>query len=115
MGVIKIADNIISPLGLTTRENYQAVKEGRTGLCRYEHFDDIPEPFTASLIDSSVLDRRIYECGLDLQSYTRFERMVILSVWQALQSTDIDASSPRLLFVLSTTKGNVSLLNPRIG
>ncbi|HCN52703.1 MAG: 3-oxoacyl-ACP synthase [Prevotella sp.] len=115
MGVIKIADNIISPLGLTTRENYQAVKEGRTGLCRYEHFDDIPEPFTASLIDSSVLDRRIYECGLDLQSYTRFERMVILSVWQALQSTDIDASSPRLLFVLSTTKGNVSLLDPRIG
>lgn len=115
MGVIKIADNIISPLGFTTSENYQAVKEGRTGLRRYEHFDDIPEPFTASLIDSSALDRRIHECGLCLQSYTRFERMIILSVWQALQSTDIDASSPRVLFLLSTTKGNVSLLDPRMG
>ncbi len=115
MGVIKIADNIISPLGFTTSENYQAVKEGRTGLRRYEHFDDIPEPFTASLIDSSALDRRIHECGLCLQSYTRFERMIILSVWQALQSTDIDVSSPRVLFLLSTTKGNVSLLDPQMG
>ena len=34
--VIKIADNIISPLGSTTAENYQAILSGRSELRFYE-------------------------------------------------------------------------------
>ena len=43
------ADNILSPLGFTTAENYRAVKSGRSSLQRYDHRWPGAPPFTASL------------------------------------------------------------------
>ncbi len=104
----KIADNIISPLGMTTEENYLAVKKGDSRLARYEGLWDIPEPFCASLFTDSQRE------DLSLEGeYTRFERLLIHSIAQALSQTDIDTASPRVLFVFSTTKGNIELLDPR--
>ena len=34
--IVCLADNIVSPLGLTTAENYEAVKSGRSALRRYD-------------------------------------------------------------------------------
>lgn len=104
----KIADNIISPLGMTTEENYLAVKRGDSRLVRYEGLWDIPEPFCASLFTESQWE------DLSLEGeYTRFERMLIHSIAQALSQTDVDASSQRVLFIVSTTKGNIELLDSR--
>ena len=48
--VYKIADNILSPLGATTAENYQAVKAGRSALARYDQRWSLPDKvLTASL------------------------------------------------------------------
>ena len=44
-----VADNIISPLGLTTESNLEAVMSGSTSLHHYDKMDGIPFPFTASL------------------------------------------------------------------
>ena len=66
-----LATNITSPLGMTTAENYQAVKSGCSALHRYEGQWGLPEPFTASLFtdeqqrawpstDSPVLSRWPY-------------------------------------------------------
>ncbi len=102
----KIADNIYSPLGVTTAENYAAVKQGRSMLRSYPAGTmDLPEAFTASLFDWDRVE--------PLEGYTRFERIVIQSVSRALAQTDIDIHSDRVLFVLSTTKGNVELLDSR--
>ena len=102
----KIADNIYSPLGGTTDENYAAVKVGRSMLRSYPAGTmDLPEPFTASLFDWSRV-------GL-LDGYTRFESICIQSVGRALEQAGVDAASERLLFVLATTKGNVELLDNR--
>ena len=102
----KIADNICSPLGLTTAENYAAVKQGRSMLRSYPAGTmDLPEPFTASLFDWNQMEL--------LEGYTPFESLCIQSVSRALAQTDIDVRSERLLFILSTTKGNVSLLDSR--
>ncbi len=102
----KIADNIYSPLGVTTAENYAAVKQGRSMLHSYPAGTmDLPEAFTASLFDWDRVE--------PLDGYTRFERIVIQSVGRALAQTDIDVHSDRVLFVLSTTKGNVELLDSR--
>ena len=102
----KIADNIYSPLGVTTAENYAAVKQGRSMLHSYPAGTmDLPEAFTASLFDWGRVE--------PLDGYTRFERIVIQSVGRALAQTDIDVHSDRVLFVLSTTKGNVELLDSR--
>ena len=47
--VYRIADNIVSPLGMTTAENYRALKAGHTALRHYSHQWGLPEPFTAAL------------------------------------------------------------------
>ena len=104
--VLKIADNIYSPLGKTTEENYAAVKQGHSMLRSYPAGTmDLPEPFTASLFDWDSVDL--------IDGYTHFESIVIQSVRRALEQTDIDVQAPDVQFILSTTKGNVDLLDSR--
>lgn len=110
----KIADNITSPLGLTTTDNYKAVCEGKSCLKRYEGKWELPEPFVASLFqDGQIEDMFISEINSD-DAYTRFEKMVLLSATKAIEDSGIDASSDKTIFVLSTTKGNVSLLEKNV-
>ena len=102
--VYKLADNIISPLGATTEMNYQAVKSGISSLSRYDHLWNIPEPFTASLFSSE--QQKQYS----IDGLTRFESLAYCSVKEAIQHTNINLSSHRVVFILSTTKANVELL-----
>ena len=110
--IVSVAHNILSPLGMTTAENYAAVKAGRSMLKRYEGLWDLPEPFVASLMDRDKVEQDFVEIA-DNKQYTFFEKMIILSATKALKQTDIDPKSNKVLFVLSTTKGNVFLLDKR--
>lgn len=110
---VKVSDNIISPLGTTTEENYAAVKAGRSALRRYESTSDLPEPFFASLIDEDALAVEYAALG-GLDGYTRFERRMILSVSKALRGTGINPASDDVMFIISSTKGNVELLDSAV-
>ena len=110
--IVSLAHNILSPLGMTTAENYAAVKAGRSMLKRYDGLWGLPEPFVASLMDRDKVEQAFAEITDD-KSYTFFEKMIILSVTKALKQTDIDPTSDSVLFILSTTKGNVFLLDKR--
>ncbi len=103
--VFSIADSIVSPLGMTTAENYQAVKAGRSALQRYDHWWGLPDPFTASLFTDEQ-NRQLKVDGL-----TRFESLVVRSVQTALKQVALDMASERMVFVLSTTKANIELLS----
>ena len=108
--IVRIADNIVSPLGTTSEANYLAVKSGKSELKRYEGKWNLPEPFVASLIDRPSLDDEFAAHNID-DRFTFFEKVVILSSCKALANAKIDASSEKVLFILSTTKGNVHLLD----
>ena len=110
--IVSVAHNILSPLGMTSAENYAAVKAGRTELKRHEGLWNLPEPFTASLMDSKKVEELFSEIA-DNERYTFFEKMIILSAKRALEQTSIDPTSSKVLFILSTTKGNVFLLDKR--
>lgn len=110
--IVKVSDNIISPLGMTTAENYAAVKAGRSELKRYDGLWQLPEPFVASLMDRKKVEDAFAALARNAQ-YTFFEKMIILSAKKALENTNIDPASDRVLFILSTTKGNVFLLDER--
>ncbi len=99
--VFNIADNILSPLGATTEQNYQAVMAGRSALCHYANHPYLPAPFTASMF-SEEQSRQMLIGGL-----SRFESMVATSAKEALSKTNINPSSPKVLFVLSTTKADI--------
>ena len=103
--IFRISDNILSPLGETTKENYQAVRDGRSMLCRYDAYPGIPQPFTASLF-SDEQNRRMAVAGL-----TRFESLAYTSASRAIRESGIDPGSSRVVFILSTTKGNVELIS----
>ena len=103
--VYRIGDNITSPLGMTSMQNYQAVKAGHSALACYSNLWDIPTPFTAALFSTSQ-NQTLHRTGM-----TRFESLVIQSVTQALEGTDLNLKSPRVVFILSTTKANVEQLN----
>lgn len=110
--IVKVSDHIISPMGMSTAENYSAVKAGRSMLKRYEGHWGLPEPFVASLMDREKVEQAFAEIS-DNKPYTFFEKMIILSAAKALEQTDINPSSEKVLFILSTTKGNVFLLDKR--
>jgi 3-oxoacyl-[acyl-carrier-protein] synthase-1 len=110
--IVRIADNIVSPLGLTSSENYAAVKAGRSALKRYDGLWHLPEPFTASLMNREKVENVFAELA-DNEKYTFFEKMIILSTSRAIAEAKIDPTSDKVLFILSTTKGNVFLLDKR--
>ncbi len=88
-----LADNIISPLGTTSHENYLAVKNRQTGLHAYAPGSlGIPDAFTASLL-------------ADGQS--RFEAIATASAQRAIADSGIDPTADGVVLILSTTKGSI--------
>ena len=101
MPVFAIADNIISPLGITTEENFSAMLRGESGISRHEAGTIHTEPFYASLMRSSNKD--------DAEGYTRFEKLLIHSISQALNESGINITSASTGLIIATTKGNIGL------
>ena len=99
-----LSDNIISPLGFTTRENYLALKSGKTSLCLHDNLWGLPEPVCASLFSGDQRKELLTE-GL-----TFFESLAVASVKDALKKTTFDITSQRVAFVLASTKGNIQEL-----
>ena len=107
-----IADNIITSLGFNTPENFDAVKNGRVGIEIINDSSFYPEPFPASLVDTGRLEKEFATVSAK-GSFTRLEKMLLLSVQDALETADIDIRSERTGIILSTTKGNIDLLEPQ--
>ena len=106
--------NIISSLGFSAQENYQAIKDGKTGLKYHENKFDVPEPIMASLLDEEKLDTEFhYLPNVEKTVYTKLEKAAILSVYYAIFGTNIDPSGDNVSFVFSTTKGNIELLEKK--
>ena len=103
--VYKIADNILSPLGATTAENYQAVKAGRSALARHDQRWTLPDKVLTASLFSKEQEQQFLISGL-----SRFESMVVSSVREALSQTTFDVSQPNIILIISTTKGDVELL-----
>lgn len=100
-----IADNILSPLGETTDQNYQNVKSGHSAIMHYSSLWNIPEPFSASLFND---DQNTH---LKRDGLSRFESIVVKSIENALSDVQIDLTKDNAVLILSTTKANIEGLN----
>jgi 3-oxoacyl-[acyl-carrier-protein] synthase-1 len=106
--VYVVADNILSPLGRTTEENFSNVSRGQSGIQLQDNKALYAQPFYASMLQPGQLEGYWNDDSLD--SYTKFEQLLILSVQGALDRTEIDIRDGRTAFIVSTTKGNIELL-----
>ena len=99
-----VSTNIVSPLGMSSQENWRAVMQGRSALRRLENYKGIPLPFVASVFTPEQVE------GLAVEGFTRFEALAIRSITEALTHTDLDVHGERTIFILSTTKADVEEL-----
>lgn len=107
-----IADNIISPLGMSSQQNYESVLQYRSEVRLHADIEGLAEPAMVSMLDKGCIAVEASRYSIP-ESFTFFETMVALSIRKALENADVDATSHRTGIVLSTTKGNVSLLDLR--
>lgn len=99
-----VSTNIVSPLGMSSQENWRAVMQGRSALRRLENYKGIPLPFVASVFTPEQVEK------LAVEGFTRFESLAIRSITEALTHTDLDVHGERTIFILSTTKADVEEL-----
>lgn len=99
-----VSTNIVSPLGMSSQENWRAVMQGRSALRRLENYKGIPLPFVASVFTPEQVE------DLAIDGFTRFESLAIHSITEALTHTDLDVHGERTIFILSTTKADVEEL-----
>lgn len=100
------AHNIISPLGVTSEANFDNVLQGKTGIQNQLNIAIDDAELHASLIHDNSFLHFINEQN----NFTRFETLAIASIQQSLKEATIDVSSEKTIFILSTTKGNIALL-----
>ena len=103
-----VADSVVSPLGSTSHENFQNLRQGISGISLVEDARLSTAPVYAGAI-SGVPKH---------SSLTRFEMIASMAITDILTKTSIPLD--KTLFILSSTKGNIAFLeegqpaNPRI-
>ena len=97
--------NIISPLGLTTDENFEAVRNGTTGIQQRKLNGILEEVFVSSIDEDQIVN--LFD-RLDLPSgASRIEKLATAAIFPLIEEKKPLADS---LLIISTTKGNVEAL-----
>jgi len=112
-------DNIITSLGFTTAENISKLQSNTIGFRVSDNNALSPVPVPLSLVDQPMLDGLFktliqkYNSASIPENFTRLEKMFILSIQEAIKDTGLDLTDKRSLLILSTTKGNIDLLEEK--
>ncbi|UPQ74327.1 beta-ketoacyl synthase N-terminal-like domain-containing protein [Chryseobacterium nepalense] len=109
MKEIYITDyNCVTPLGFDVFSNWDALLEGKSGVSLHKIVEN-HEPFYASKINSEKLEEEFTTNFKSVQNnnFTRLEKMFLLSLQPLVERHQITEETA---FILSTTKGNISLL-----
>lgn len=100
--------NIISPIGNTSVKNFTQLQQNVSGIKLQLNSEMNSDPFYASLFSN---DQAFFSnSNREEANYTKFEKLLIASISDALENTNIDASDENTILIISTTKGNISLL-----
>ena len=96
--VFIISDNIVSPIALTSNENFSLLKAGVSGI-QLHHKAISPEPFYASLFNEAA---GFTTSVNNADAYTKFERLLIASVQDALSLAQVDCAGKRTVLIISS-------------
>ena len=108
--IYALANSIATPLAFGSEELYKALCEGRSVAQLHENAFGLPEPFFGSLFNRQWIDDTFASRCRNEIRYTPFEKIALLTASDAIGKAGINPASERVLFVVSTTKGNVHLL-----
>ncbi|POY36544.1 beta-ketoacyl synthase [Solitalea longa] len=100
--VFVVADNMLTPMGSTSFQNFEGMKAGINGVRIHDNPTLSNVPFCASVFSDQSL--------FNLPNYTKFEQLLINSIQEAVSKTTISLNDPETILILSSTKGNISLV-----
>lgn len=101
--------HIISSLGFDSDSNFKNLMNQKTGIKKHKRENG--EDYYSSLIDRELLDVEFSKIGtIDL--YTDLEKLMLISVNDVLEKSKLNISNKTGL-IISTTKGNIDVLDPR--
>lgn len=107
---------MITSLGFGSHKNMEALYAGQSGVKEIEDKQLFPSSFMGARVD----DEQLKDCFNTIQDlnqqaegfeYTRFEKMAIIAMAGVYKKTPFPVGDNTLL-ILSTTKGNIDLLQP---
>jgi len=101
------SDNIVSPIGFTAAENFAQLKQNVSGIGLHDDALMSAQPFYAALFAD---DNKIGNNDESWAGYTKFEKLLITSIGDALANSSINATDKDTVLIISSTKGNISLL-----
>jgi 3-oxoacyl-[acyl-carrier-protein] synthase I len=104
--VFVVSDNILSPLGTSTEENFSQLKLGVSGIKPHTGVQLSDSPVYASLFDKSFFKN---SSG---SSFTKFEQLLVTSISSAIKKINLKVDADTAL-IISSTKGNISLLETK--
>lgn len=103
--------NIVSPLGFTANENFNAVLQGKSAVAKHK-FDFSESLFCCSALDQNLINQRFSNLSKN-SAYTKLEKMSILSIADVVEQSKIDLKDKNTLLIVSTTKGNIDVLEKK--
>ena len=101
------ADSLITPFGIGSELAFEKIKSGETAIKKHSNPKLSPNDFFASLIEEN--DQWFAGLNLD-ESFTRLEKLIILCLKNLISKTNVQLTE-KTLVVLSSTKGNISVLD----
>lgn len=107
--VFYISDNFITSLGFDTQSNILSIHKNQTGITKIDDTNLWIEPFYASKINFNDIDFKFKEISVD-SSYSKYEKLSILSAYDAINKSKIDVTKEDTIFIISTTKGNIDCI-----
>jgi 3-oxoacyl-[acyl-carrier-protein] synthase I len=105
-----VADSIVSPLGVGTKVHWQKMADGNSGISLTNRVDIRLKDFYSSHLTTSDWDNLKPGLPQDVV-FTQLETLMLAALRDAESESPISFSSPDTVFVISTTKGNVDLLD----
>lgn len=100
MKVYAISNNIYSPIAENTKDNFIAAANSKTAIKKHSNINIFPTPFWASLFNNVEREK----------GFSRFENLCISSIKNALQPIENLLDKNETIFILSSTKGNIELI-----
>ncbi len=105
-------DAIYSPLGHTTQQNMDSIRQYRSGVAEISDESLFYQPFLGSRISDDDFDGTLSIS--DNENYTILEKRIIFSIKEAVANSNIPDTNEffaESLLLLSTTKGNIDHLS----
>jgi len=100
--------NCITPIGFDVASNIKNIRNAVSGIQLHDKPKLFNAPFYASIINDSDLDLAFAKVT-STENYSRLEKMMILALEPIIKKSKV-LFNERTVFILSTTKGNVTAL-----